>query len=122
MMAMLWLLLLFQIKHCIADFFLQSGQSVGAKHIYLNRSNLIHAGHHGWLSGVAVFIVTQQVMVAIAVAIADFVIHLHIDWAKASLVCKSKWTMADSQFWWAFGIDQFLHQLTYLSFVAVLMA
>jgi len=120
-MTIICLILLFQIKHCIADFFLQSGQSVGAKHVYMNRANLVHAGHHGWLSGVVVFIVTQQLSLAILVALADWVIHLHIDWVKASTVYKKNWTIADTSFWWAFGFDQLLHQITYLIFTALLL-
>lgn len=120
-MLILWMLLLFQIKHCIADFFLQSGQSVGAKHVYANRSNLMHAGNHGWLTGLVVFVVTQQWLLAVLFAVVDWIIHLHIDWAKARLVHQKNWTVTDTPFWWAFGVDQFLHQITYLGFVAIIL-
>ena len=48
--------------------------------------------------------------------------HYHIDWLKEQIVYRRQFRPEQSVFWWTFGIDQWLHQLTYVGIAAVLAA
>ncbi len=60
-------------------------------------------------------------LLAAAIALGEFAVHYHIDWLKEHLTHKNGWTARDRGFWFAIGADQFLHGLTYLALVAVLL-
>jgi hypothetical protein len=45
------------------------------------------------------------------------VVHFHIDWAKARYSDTHDLTPAQARFWQATGLDQALHQLTYVAMV-----
>ena len=52
----------------------------------------------------------------------DMFIHYHIDWAKMNLNAKLGWgPTTHEQFWWLLGLDQFLHSLTYIGIVALVV-
>jgi hypothetical protein len=54
---------------------------------------------------------------------ADTVIHYHIDWAKMKLNRWFGWAPnTHEQFWWLLGLDQYLHAVTYVIFVATVIA
>ena len=55
-------------------------------------------------------------------ALADGVIHYHVDWAKMNLNAKMGWgPNTHEQFWWLLGLDQFLHALTYIILVSTVI-
>ncbi len=60
-------------------------------------------------------------MLAGAIALGEFAVHYHIDWLKEQLTHRNGWTAHDRGFWYALGTDQFVHGLTYLALVAVLV-
>jgi hypothetical protein len=54
----------------------------------------------------------------VGVALAEGVLHYHIDW------CKVKYGIKDNtkpQFWNQFGMDQLAHQLTYAVIIYVIL-
>ena len=52
---------------------------------------------------------------AIILALVEFLLHYHIDWAKMSLNRKMGWgATTHNEFWVLLGVDQLLHQLTYI--------
>ena len=53
---------------------------------------------------------------------AEFVLHYHIDWTKEQVVRRNGWTSHDTPFWWAIGLDQLLHGLTYVALLALALA
>lgn len=110
-----------QVKHLICDFFLQTSNQIENKGTYGHPGGLIHAGIHA-IGTVPVFLVYPvPVTVAIIILIAEFLAHYHIDWLKNVIGAHFGWTTRDKKYWWAMGVDQFLHQITYLVMVAVLM-
>ncbi len=112
-------LVLFQLKHFICDGPLQTKAMVDAKSIYGATLGLTHAGIHG-LGTFVVFVISGfDVRLAAALALADFVLHYHIDFSKENIVKWQGWTVKDAPFWWALSADQMLHHLTYLALAAI---
>jgi hypothetical protein len=119
--AALAALAVFQVKHVICDFFLQTANQLQNKGRYGHPDGLIHAGIHV-LGSVPVFLVLPTTFgVACAVLASEFVLHYHIDWLKNEITSRRGWEIKDKQYWWAMGLDQFAHQLTYLGMTLVLL-
>jgi len=110
-----------QVKHLICDFFLQTSHQIENKGIYGHPGGLIHAGIHA-LGTLPVFLVYPVGLVPAAVIVVlEFIAHYHIDWLKNVVGNHYGWTVRDPAYWWAFGIDQFAHQITYLAMVLALV-
>jgi hypothetical protein len=60
-------------------------------------------------------------LIAGAIALGEFLLHYHIDWAKEQITRRNGWTIQNPGFWHALGTDQLLHGLTYLAIVALLI-
>jgi hypothetical protein len=112
---LLLVLLVLLTKHLVFDFFLQTISQIRNKRLYGHPSGLIHAAGHAAGTSLAFFIITPPIAVGIAILFAEFVIHYHIDWLKEQIGFRMKWQPDQKIFWAAFGIDQWLHQLTYLA-------
>jgi hypothetical protein len=113
-------LVLFQIKHFLCDFVLQTQSQVLAKRTYGAFGGLLHAGLHAVGSIPALLVLTRSPLAILALIAVEFVLHYHVDFTKARVDAKRGWTIEDQQYWIVFGLDQFVHQLTYLAFVGVL--
>lgn len=115
------LLVIFQVKHLIVDYFLQNTYMLGK----FNRSGwfyplLAHTSMHG----VATLIIALYCGVnntdATMLAIIDIVLHTTIDKFKVE-ASKGYDKNKDKEFWWWLGIDQFLHHIThYLLIFAII--
>ena len=112
-------LVLFQIKHYLCDFVLQTQSQVMAKGTYGALGGLRHAGLHALGSIPALYVLTSSPLVILALIAFEFVVHYHVDFTKARVDATRGWTVADQQYWIVFGLDQFIHQLTYLAFLYV---
>lgn len=51
-------------------------------------------------------------------SIVDFFVHGLVDRVKGVLGYKKQWGVDNKIFWWVFGIDQEMHNLTHLAYVA----
>ncbi|MFA5958661.1 DUF3307 domain-containing protein [Hyphomicrobium sp.] len=104
------------VKHAIADFILQTDRIFREKGHYGAAGGLLHALIHILLTA-PVFLLFPGGSMELAVGLlaAEFVIHYHIDWLKEQLVSHEGWSPKDTPFWWALGIDQLLHGLTYVA-------
>jgi hypothetical protein len=119
--AALAALAIFQIKHVICDFFLQTANQLQNKGRYGHPDGLVHAGIHV-LGSIPVFLVLPATFsVALAVLALEFVLHYHIDWLKNEITSRRDWQIQDRQYWWAMGLDQFAHQMTYLGMTLALL-
>jgi hypothetical protein len=108
-----------QLKHLVCDFFLQTSNQIQNKGKYGHPGGLIHSGIH-ILGTLPVFLVYPVSLTTGAIIIAaEFLAHYHIDWLKNVIGDHYGWTTRDTAYWWAFGTDQFLHQLTYIVMVLV---
>jgi hypothetical protein len=63
----------------------------------------------------------QLIPVIAVIAACEFAVHYHIDWIKARTERTRNWNSTDNIYWVAFGGDQFLHQVTYIVIVALLL-
>jgi hypothetical protein len=110
-------------KHAVADFYLQTKYQYLNKGRYGHPGGLIHAGIHTALTPLVYLVLLPgSLLAAGAIAVAEFLLHYHIDWAKEQITRKNCWTPQNPGFWHALGTDQLLHGLTYLAIVAVLVA
>lgn len=110
-----------QVKHLVCDFFLQTANQIENKGTYGHPGGLIHAGIH-MLGTIPVFLIYPVgIGPAVAILVAEFGAHYHIDWLKNVIGAHYGWTTKDAVYWWAFGVDQFLHQITYVVMVLVLV-
>jgi Protein of unknown function (DUF3307) len=107
-------------KHLVFDFFLQSLAQVRSKKIYGHPGGLLHAGGHAAGTCLAFFVITPPISIAIGIVVSEFVLHYHIDWLKEIMGERMKLRPDQKSFWVMFGIDQWLHQMTYVGIVLVL--
>lgn len=115
--SILLLFCLLQIKHMFADFFLQTPRMLSGRSVYLHMGRAQHAGVHAFLSIPVFLVVGTNVGFILAVVAAEWVVHFHLDWAKARYSENRALNPAQALFWNAFGIDQTLHHLTYVAMV-----
>ena len=120
--GLLVLYLAFRFKQLVCDFFLQSSWMAlvkgqpdskdGSKALFY------HAGIHAVFTLVLMFIFIPGLW---WLAIVDFIVHAIIDKSKAVLNHKTGWTYKDNAYWWAFGVDQELHNLTHLAYIVIIV-
>lgn len=114
---LLFLLSLLLIKHAVADFFLQRAFMFKDKHVYGGKGGITHAVIHGGLTGIILLAVISNVYLALGLAAADAVLHYHIDYIKSSWNVKTQAQPSELRYWYAFGLDQLAHQLTYVGMI-----
>jgi hypothetical protein len=121
MELMLLLVTLLLVKHAIADFFLQRAFMFRDKHIYAGPGGISHAATHGLLTTIAIIICLPNLGVfAILLGLFDAVAHYHIDYIKSSWNVKTKASPSENRYWYAFGLDQMAHSLTYVLIVYII--
>lgn len=112
--AAITLLALLMIKHCICDFMLQTPWQLTQKGIYGAPGGIVHSGIHVAGTFVVLLAVMPPLSVIAVVLVVEFLVHYHIDWGKAQFV--KRFEIRDgARFWNAIGVDQLLHNLTYLA-------
>lgn len=118
------LFLMFQVKHLVVDFFVQNR----FPYMWLNKGRLfhlggwLHAGSHGLGSflGLLLFGALDDSVKAIQLCLAETWVHFLIDYYKMRIGAWRGWKCNTSPYFWdLLGVDQFLHQLTYLGMVLV---
>ncbi|WP_194287147.1 DUF3307 domain-containing protein [Tritonibacter aquimaris] len=113
-MSLLLLLLLLQVKHMFADFFLQTPRMLSGRGVYLHVGRAQHAGVHIVGTALVLAVLSAPWGFLIAVCILEWIVHFHIDYGKACYSERKALTPTQALFWWAMGADQALHQITYL--------
>jgi hypothetical protein len=110
------------LKHAVADFYLQTPYQYLNKGRYGHPGGFLHAGIHIALTPfVYLVLVPGSLLIAAAIALGEFVLHYHIDWAKEQITHANGLTPQNRGFWCLLGTDQLLHGLTYLGIVAILV-
>ena len=114
------LLVAFQLKHLLADF------------VFQNTYMVIGKGKKGWgfvpplACHCFVHIVLTTVVICLFMGVhflwllpVEFIIHFIIDRLKSGPKYGGRYSMSKSPktFWVLFGVDQLLHQLTYIFFI-----
>ena len=121
MILLLTAMLLFQLKHFLADFVLQPYSMVVRKGDYLHPAGLAHAAIHAVGSIPALMIMIRVPEFIAALIAAEFLIHYHTDWLKAQLDRRLDLSATSTLYWVIFGADQLIHQATYLGMLFVVV-
>lgn len=108
------LLFLLQLKHLFADFYLQTPRMLRGRSVYLHMGRVQHAGVHSIGSLAVMVLVGVPINLALLVALVEWVVHFHIDWAKGRWSDHTGHGPDQAGYWRAFGFDQALHHWTYL--------
>ncbi len=113
-------LALFEIKHFLCDFVLQTAYLYRNKGNYGHLAGFIHAGLHVIGSLPAVLLIGGAPGLIALVLAGEFLVHYHVDWLKLYIDKHFKLRIDRSSYWIVFGVDQLLHQLTYVVILALL--
>lgn len=119
-MTMLVMLALFQLKHFVCDWVIQTDQQIRHKGRYMDLTGVTHSIDHAILT-VAVILPFSSRW-AFTAGLVDGIIHYHVDWLKQNLCFQWSLNPGDKKFWVLMGADQLLHQLTYLALVFLIFA
>lgn len=110
-------------KHAAADFYLQSAYQYLNKGTYGHPGGLLHSAIHVALTPLVYLVLAPaSLLLAIGIAIGEFLVHYHVDWLKERFTHRNDWTPQCRCFWYALGTDQLVHGITYLVIVGVLVA
>lgn len=110
------------IKHLIADFFLQTPYQYQNKGKYGHPGGLLHGFIHIVCSAPVFFIIIPSgIIIAGLILLAEFFLHYHIDWLKTNIIKWNCWTTKVKAYWYAIGIDQTSHHLTYIGMITALL-
>lgn len=114
----LLLLFLLTVKHFVADFLYQPPYQWMNKGTYGHMGGIAHSGQHALLTAIILPFFGVTWLTAVGIALMEFVIHYHTDWAKMNLNKKMGWgATTHNEFWILLGVDQLIHSLTYLMIV-----
>lgn len=110
-----------EVKHYLADYFLQPGWMLGGKGDFRHPGGYAHAAVHGGLSAIVLVAAgTPPATLALLVA-AEYVVHYALDYSK---IHYSRGVHVDTnprRFWVLHGVDQLTHQLTYAAMIYVVL-
>lgn len=107
-------LALLQLKHFLVDFLLQTPEMVISKGIYMDMLGIVHSLQHAVITVLIITFAVDSVAVGVACGFIDYVLHYHIDFIKVRFGNRDT---TDTTFWHHLGLDQLLHQLTYIGLV-----
>ena len=124
MLALFLILFLgLEIKHYIADYFLQPAWILVGKGDIRHPGGYAHAGIHAVLSGVVLLIAGTPLPILAGLVVAEWVVHYILDYAKIHYSRGVHVDTSPRRFWALHGIDQITHQLTYAAIIyAVLLS
>lgn len=122
-MEILILLLLLQIKHCYADFVLQTYMQTVKKGVWMDPVGISHTLDHVYCSLIVLLLFSLFVPISAAgillVSFVEGIVHYVVDYTKVKYGSKDN---TKPIFWTQFGLDQLAHQATYLAMVAYLIS
>lgn len=110
-----------ELKHLIADYFLQPGWMLAGKGNFAMPGGYAHAGVHVALTAVVLALAGVPLATLALLIAAEFVVHYLLDYSKISYSRGVHVDTNPKRFWALHGIDQFGHQLTYAAIIFVAM-
>lgn len=115
------LLVLLQIKHWYIDFVDQSMDEVNNKGIYGRWLGIRHSLKQALGTMFCLWVVggNDFAFYAALFGLLDGVVHYHVDWAKMNWGNRD---IQDPKFWNHLGLDQMMHQLTYIIITYLVVA
>ena len=107
------LLVLYQLKHFLADYPLQTAYMLGKfKEVGWKLPLSAHCLVHSLMTFAICLIFTDVTFTLMMVAL-DFSMHFLMDRLKASPNHLGRFKIEQKEFWWALGLDQMVHHLTH---------
>lgn len=104
-------------KHFYVDFINQTYEEAKCKGIFGNFTGLKHSIKQGLATGLVLFPWVDPTLLFMIVYV-EINVHYLIDYVKVRFGCSD---MMNKQFWVHLGFDQYLHYLTYLIIVYVIL-
>ena len=118
-MTIFYLLVAFQVKHLVCDYYLQGRYMLGKfNKVGWKLPLASHCGVHAIGTFTIAYFVVSPVM-AIGIAALDFVTHFIID--KVKVESSRGITTDDSKFWENLGCDQTMHHLVHYLIIFILV-
>ena len=111
------LIVLLQVKHLFADYFLQTPMMLQNRGKYLHIGRAAHVGVHVLGSVIAFAVVGAPLGMMVAIVAVEGLLHYHIDYGKGRWSDFANDSPSDASYWRAHGVDQAAHQLTYVGMV-----
>ena len=108
---------LLQVKHLLADFYLQTMWMLTGRENYWHLGRTAHAGLHAVFSVLIFAAFGTPPTWLLILFVFEFLIHFHVDFWKARENVVKCLTPQDAKFWRAMGLDQTIHHLTNLFMV-----
>ncbi len=112
--SILVVLVALQAKHLVCDFLLQTPFMHTNKGKYGHPGGLLHAGLHGAGTFLVLLGFATGLWAALAVSLAEALFHYHVDWTKEQIGDRYRLTVSTAGYWAIFGLDQAVHQWTYV--------
>jgi|JI10StandDraft_1071094.scaffolds.fasta_scaffold75673_2 hypothetical protein len=110
-----------ELKHYIADYFLQPGWMLAGKGNFFHAGGYVHAGIHAGLSLLVLLLVGTPIGLSLALVAAEFALHYGLDYAKIHYSSGVHVENRPRRFWVLHGVDQVAHQLTYVATIFVVV-
>ena len=113
----IYLLIVLFLKHNLADF------------VFQTRCMSQKSAQQNWLGPLALHCAVHAVLTFVVicpffpafvwlVTVTDYCLHFLIDYWKAQF---ARYPFGTPAFWWTFGLDQFLHAMTYVLLVYLIV-
>jgi hypothetical protein len=109
----------FELKHFVADYLLQTGWMIAGKASFTKPGGYAHAGVHALGSAIVLLIARIPLPAVLGLVVAEFVVHFLLDRAKVSYGGGIDPDEDAQRFWAMHGLDQLLHQATYIVMIYV---
>ena len=126
MIIILTLLVLFQLKHFLADFPLQTKYMLGKFNetgwiLPLFSHAVVHAVFTFIILGFVVlfFGLSLPTYIIVLLSLYDLLIHFSVDYMKVTFNKVTKCTAKDNKFWYMIGLDQMLHHFTHYAIIMI---
>lgn len=113
----LLLITLLLVKHFIWDFYFQPPYMWKNKGTFGHPGGILHSGIHA-ASSFSILVWWTSPLFALFFSLFEFSIHYLTDFAKMNINRSHGWACnTHDQFWQLTGLDQLIHQLTYIIMV-----
>jgi len=111
--------ILFTVKHVLADFVLQTSWMWRMKDKEQGwiAPLAAHAGCHASFTLAAALVINPTLW---WLGVVDLLLHAIVDRVRAVMGRRLGLVAGHSGWWWLFGLDQALHQVTHFAFVVAL--
>jgi hypothetical protein len=113
------LLVIFQLKHLVADYIFQTKYMLGK---FKDTSWVLPLSAHALVHGSITFAIIASyigIFNGVLIGLIDFIIHFVID--RLKVIASRKVTIDKPKFWIALGVDQMCHHLTHYSFIFIVI-